>query len=150
MADPRKIVPIQMKSLIDGVGCYDAVAETINTRWRMVTGQGGASKGTISKKVAGQLDWTIFDVIALQDACGRWPVTRMLALDLENRPFPTCGSLLSGSGRAAKECGEAVNATLAAEQSCGAHETAQAIVEIDEAVNILLRLKATLSMREQE
>lgn len=144
MSDPRMIVRASMKSLVDSLGCYDAVAETINTRWGMVTGQGGASKGTVCKKVTSQLDWTVFDVIALQDACGRWPVTRMLARSLESRPFPTCDTLAAGSGVAAKECGEAIAATLAAEQSCEAHDRAQAIVEIDEALAALRRLRATI------
>lgn len=63
MADYRKIVTANMRALIDWFGCYDAVAETINARWG-----GGASKGTVSKKASGQLDFTVADVIALEDA----------------------------------------------------------------------------------
>ena len=63
MPDIRLISRANMKALVDWFGCYDAVAETINTRWG-----GGASKGTISKKTTGVLDWTVADVVALEAA----------------------------------------------------------------------------------
>jgi hypothetical protein len=121
-----------MKALIDWFGCYDAVAETINTRWG-----GGASKGTISKKTTGVLDWTVADVVALEDASGRYPVTRLLARRLENRTEITNNCLLLQTGIIAKESGEAIAAILSAEQSSGADERAQAITEIDEAIAAL-------------
>ena len=139
MADYRKIVTANMRALIDWFGCYDAVAETINARWG-----GGASKGTVSKKASGQLDFTVADVIALEDAAQRYPITHLLArrLDKRNRPDTTC--LITQTGIIAKESGEAISAILAAEQSSCADETAQAIAEIDEAVEALKTARARL------
>jgi hypothetical protein len=139
MPDLRKIVRANMKSLVDWFGCYDAVAETFNARWG-----GGASKGTVSKKVSGTLDWTVADVIALEDASGRYPVTRMLARRLEDRPAISTGCLLMDGSSIAKESGEAISAILAAEQSSSADDRAQAITEIDEAIYAMRQARARL------
>lgn len=146
MADPLKITRAQMKAIVGWFGCFDAVAETINARWDRIGGAGGASKGTISKKVSGALDWTLADVIALEDASGRFPVTRLMARRLEDRVVMAQSCLLQQSGVIAKESGEAISAILAAEQSSGADEKAQAITEIDEAVLALRRARARLEM----
>ena len=139
MPDLRKISRANMKSIVDWFGCFDAVAETINARWG-----GGASKGTISKKASGTLDWTLADVIALEDASGRFPVTRMMARRLENRTVSADGCLMTQSGVIAKESGEAISAILAAEQSSCADEKAQAIKEIDEAMLALRQARGRL------
>ena len=144
MPDFRKIVRANMRSLVDWFGCYDAVAETFNARWGVVGGAGGASKGTVSKKVSGNLDWTVADVIALEDAAGRYPVTRMMARRLENRPAAEGGSLLMDGSSIAKESGEAISSILAAEQSTCADECAQAIKEVDEAMFALRQARARL------
>lgn len=132
MADLLQISRVTMKSMIDWFGCLDAVAETINGRWGA-----GASKGTISKKVSGQLDWTLADIIAIEDAVGRFPVTRMMARRLEDRVAVADNCLMMQTGIIAKESGEAVSAILAAEQSLCADDRAQAVVEIDEAIAAL-------------
>jgi len=129
MADLRKITHASMRALVEGYGCYDAVAEVFNARWG-----GGASKGTISKKMSGQLDWTVAEIIALEDASGHHPITRLLARRLEERNNCGGGSLMAQTGAIAKESGEAIAAILAAEQSFDADECAQAVTEIDEAV----------------
>ena len=139
MSDLRQISRANIKSIIEWFGCYDAVAETINARWG-----GGASKGTISKKVSGHLDWTIADLIALEDASDRYPVTRLLARRLENRADYAPDSLLLQTGLIARESGEAIAAILAAEQSSCAAENAQAIKEIDDALEALRLARATL------
>ncbi len=138
MPDFRKIVRANMKSLVDWFGCYDAVAETFNARWG-----GGASKGTVSKKVSGNLDWTVADVIALEDAAGRYPVTRMMARRLEHRTVAP-GSLLQDGSSIARESGEAISAILAAEQSTCADECAQAIKEVDEAMFAMRQARSRL------
>lgn len=128
MSDPRLPISASLSALIQGYfGCFDAAAETINARWGR-----GASKGTISKKISGQLDWTVADVVALEDASGRYPVTRMLARRLDTASSHE-GSLLQHAGSIAKEMGEAVAAILAAEQSACADDKAQAIKELHEA-----------------
>jgi hypothetical protein len=142
MPDYRRIVRANMKSIVDWFGCYDAVAETFNSRWG-----GGASKGTISKKVGGHLDWTVPDVIALEDAAGRYPVTRMMARRLENRPAPVDGCLIGDGSSIAKESGEAIAKILAAEQSNCADQSADAISEIDEAIYSLRQARARLEGR---
>ncbi len=139
MPDFRKISRANMKSIVDWFGCFDAVAETINARWG-----GGASKGTISKKVSGKLDWTLADVIALEDASGRFPVTRLMARRLEDRVVMAENCLVQQSGVIAKEGGEAISAILAAEQSSCADEKAQAIKEIDEAMFALRQARSRL------
>ncbi len=139
MADFRKIARAHMKTLVDWFGCYDAVAETLNARWG-----GGSSKGTISRKIGGNLEWTVADVIALEDAAGRYPVTRTLARRLEDRPVTGGGSLLQDGSSIAKESGEAIAAILSAEQSASADERAQAVKEIDEAVLALRQARARL------
>lgn len=149
MPDFRKIARANMKSIVDWFGCYDAVAETINARWG-----GGASKGTVSKKAAGHLDWTIADVIALEDARGYFPVTRMMVRRMSDHATPADGCLIQDSSSIAKESGEALKALLDAQQSNSADEKAQAITEIDEAIFALrqarARLEASMKREPQE
>lgn len=132
MADPRRVISAHMKALIDSLGCFDAAAETLNARWGR-----GASIGTISKKVHGLLDWTVADVVAFEDALGRYPVTRFLARRMDGAAIGCDASLVQQSGVIAREAGEAVAAILKAEQSSGAGEAAQAAKEIDEAIEAL-------------
>ena len=139
MADLLKISRASMKSIVGWFGCYDAVAETINARWG-----GGSSKGTISKKVSGALEWTLADIIALEDASGQFPVTRMMARRLEAREVIADICLMSLTGVIAKENGEAISAILAAEQSSGANERVRAIKEIDDAVVAMQQARARL------
>lgn len=144
MPDLRKISRANMKSIVDWFGCFDAVAETINARWDRIGGSGGASKGTISKKASGILDWTLVDVIALEDARGDYPITRMMVRRLKDRVAVVDCCLLQQSGVIAKESGEAISAILAAEQSSCADEKAQAITEIDEAMQALRAARSRL------
>jgi len=131
MADPRHTVSALLASLISGTfGCYDAAAETINARWGR-----GASKGTISKKAAGLLDWTVSDVIALEDSAGRYPVTRMLAKRLDDPSAAALGSPLDHAANISREAGEAVCALLTATQEAGAGNIAQAIKELHDVEN---------------
>lgn len=133
MADLRRLVNAQVAALIDGsFGCLDAAAETINAR----TGQ-SVSKGTLSKRLSGQFGWTVDDVIALEDAAGRHPVTRLMARRLRPDEQTARGSILMHAGAISKEAGEAVSAILAAQQSDAESDRAQAITEIDEAISAL-------------
>lgn len=129
MSDLRRVTHAAMRSLIGWFGCLDAAAETINARW-----EAGASKGTLSKKAGGSLDWTVADVIALEDAAGQYPVTRLMARRLAGaggaRPS---GCLVAASASIARETGEAVAALLAASASAGAEDQAAAVKELLEA-----------------
>lgn len=127
MSDLRATVTAAMKALIEGAyGCYDAAAETINARW----GRGG-SKGTISRKVGGLLDWTVADVVALEDASGRYPVTRILA----RRLYPTArdnACIVEHASAISREAGQAVCAMLEASLSADAGDIAAAIAELND------------------
>ena len=143
MGDLRRVVNAGVQALIDGTyGCLDAAAETINAR------HGGAvSKGTLSKRLHGLHGWPVEDVMALEDAAGRYPVTRMLARRLDARRDSAAASLYAASGVASKEAGEAVSAALAAAQSADAGELAAAIQEAAEGEAALRRLREALEER---
>lgn len=138
MADLRRTVNAQIAALIDGTfGCLDAAAETINARTN-----GHTTKGTLSKRLAGQYGWPVEDVIALEDAAGRHPITRMMARRLNADERKASGHLFQHAGAISKEAGEAVAAILAAQQSDSADDCAQAVTEIDEAIEALRRARA--------
>jgi hypothetical protein len=141
MSDFKLIANAHMQALVGRLGCLDAVAETINARWGAC-----ASKGTISRKCSGSLDWTVVDVVALEDALGAFPVTKLL--ERRRAQFAASAPQVSGLVHAAaisREAGEAVASILAAEQSDGAGERAQAIKEIDEAVAALTAARRRLA-----
>lgn len=140
MTDLRRLINAQMSAMIDGqFGCLDAAAETINAR----TGQ-HVGKGTLSKRMSGLHGWPVDDVIALEDACGRYPITRLMARRMNPDARTARGSALMHAGSISKESGEAVCAILAAQQSDAEKDRAQAITEIDEAIEALRRARASL------
>jgi len=144
MADLRRLVSAQVAALIDGhFGCLDAAAEAINARLG-----GHVGKGTLSKRLAGQQGWPVDEVQALEDAAGRYPVTRMLARRLNPDEGTARGSILAHAGAISRETGEAVSAILAAQQSDAAADGAQAVVEIDEAIEVLRRARRRLGAPE--
>jgi len=121
------------RALVQRFGCYEAAAATISARLGTATG-----KGTVSKKMAGQRDFSVPEIVALEDAMGDHPVSRMLARRLGGAEQRMAGvDLVEQGGLIAKEAGEAVNAILAAGQSAGRGREAAAVVEIDEAIAAL-------------
>lgn len=141
MSDPRTQTRAAMRALLARFGCLDAAAETINARLG-----GGTSKGTLSKKLAGQLDFTVPEVWALEDAMGHHPVTRILARRLAGAGGGMAGRDLVGQvGLIARETGEAVAAILSAGQSADAIDSAGAVVEIDEAIAALRQARDVLA-----
>lgn len=140
MSDLKLLIDAQMRALVARIGCFDAVAETINARWGAHT-----AKGTISRKTSGSLDWTLLDAIALEDALGSHPITRMM----ERRRATAAAkeqtiSPIAAAATISKEAGEAVCSILAAEQSDNAGDRASAIVEIDEAIAALTAARELL------
>lgn len=139
MSDPRLVLSALMEALVEGTyGCLDAAAETIHARWGR-----GASKGTLSKRGAGLLDWTVMDIIALEDGAGRYPVTRwMMRRVAEGDPGPALPDAPGSEGRdmvtlaaqVSRESGAAVSAILSAQLSARADDRAQAVAEISEAI----------------
>lgn len=140
MSDLRSRINASMAALIDGsFGCLDAAAETINARLGRSVG-----KGTLSKKLGQSIGWNVDEVMALEDAAGRYPVTKMLARRLRPDEYTAQGSVLLHVGQISKETGEAVNAILSAQQSDAGCDYDQAIVEIDEAIEALRQARARL------
>jgi hypothetical protein len=132
MSDPVLILNAHMSALVSRLGCFDAVAETLTARWG-----GGCSKGTISRKVSGSLDWTVRDVIGIEDALSEFPVTRMLERRRAGVAVAAPVSMILQAGAISRETGEAVGAILAAEQSARAEDRAQACKELTEAIAAL-------------
>ncbi len=142
MTDRRRINAL-MSALIDGTfGCLDGAAETINARWGR-----GVCKGTLSKKLSLQLDWTLSDIVALEDAAGRYPVTRMLARRMNDASRSAPSSMLEQAGMISREAGEAVSAILSAEMSAQADSRAEALREVDEAIEALRQAREILESR---
>lgn len=101
----QAIIRAFMASLIDRVGGVDAAASVIAARYSTEV-----SKGTISKRQSGSLDWSLVDIIAIEDAVGDPCVRRWLA---RNLPEVTEGqSLMQGVGSMALEAGEATVAVM--------------------------------------
>lgn len=144
MTDPRLVLSAMMEALVAGTyGCLDAAAETIHARWGR-----GCSKGTLSKKGAGLLDWTVLDVMALEDGAGRYPVTRWLmrraAAQAGEAPKTGSRDMVTLAAVISREAGEAVSAILSAELSASASDRAQAETEIAEAIEVLQAARARL------
>lgn len=140
MSDLKLISAAHMRSVVARLGCLDAVAETINARWG-----GGASKGTVSRKLSGSLDWTLLDVIALEDALGIYPVTRLLSRRRAKAAAEDGRSGIDHAVSIHRETGEAVASILSAEQSDCAGDRARAVKEIDEAIYALTAARDKLA-----
>lgn len=129
IADPRKLISAMMLGMIHRFGGHEAASALLAARWGHAT-----SKGTLTKKAAGDLDWTLADVIALEDALGDFPISRMLA---ERGRAGISGDLTRVLAVMAKEAGEAVASVLTQGDRAGmlkeareAQAAAQALVEV--------------------
>ena len=69
----RRIIRAFMANLIEKAGGFDAAAAMIGARLGH-----DISKGSISKRQSGQLDWPLIEIMALEDAVGEQPVRRWL------------------------------------------------------------------------
>ena len=136
MSDLKSVTHYAMRALVHKIGCFDAVAAVINARWG-----GGASKGTISKKMNGQLDWTVADVIAVQDAAGDHSVTRILARAGDDMPSGVRVDPMELVSNSVRESAEAIGAVLSSLQSGDDMARAEVIVEIDQAIDALAALR---------
>jgi hypothetical protein len=133
-----------MRALLVRYGCLDAAGAVLDARWGR-----GASKGTLSKKAAGHLDWTLADVIALEDGMAVYPVTDMMVRRMRIEPSARGVDLSEGAGEIAREAGEAVAAVLAAAASGRAGDLAQALVELSEARMQIEAMEAALRARQE-
>lgn len=112
LATEAMILSSFMQSLITAVGGFDAAVAVIEARWGR-----GMSKGTLTKKLAGQLDWSVLDILALQQATGVESVTDWM-VSLGPRAA-VARTLASTAPDFAREAGEAQAALMAAMASPG-------------------------------
>lgn len=118
--DERNIITPFMLKLIAKCGGFDAAAAILEARWG-----DPISKGTLSKKKAGQLAWSITDMLALMEATGDWSLLNwMNSLNAEPDALP-CH--ITGAAHLAREHGEAISAVLTAHTPA---ERAKAIKEL--------------------
>jgi len=73
----RLMIRAFMQGLVDRAGGVDAAAALIGARLGAEV-----SKGSISKRLAGHLDWPLVEIMALEDAVGDPCVRRWLARGL--------------------------------------------------------------------
>lgn len=99
----RQVINAYMSSLIDKLGGFDAACAVIEARWGEPV-----SKGTLSKKRAMQLAWSIEDMIALEAAAGSYALRRWLARDLPEVESAVC--LTAGAAEVAREFSEGIGA----------------------------------------
>lgn len=92
-----------MGGLISKVGGYDAATAYISARLGH-----DISKGTISKRQSGQLEWPLVEIMALEDAAGDPCVRRWLMQSLPEVEEAMC--FMQSAGELAAEGGEAVQA----------------------------------------
>ncbi|MCA2013492.1 hypothetical protein LCM17_18525 [Cereibacter sphaeroides] len=90
-------------------------------------------RSDLSMKMNEKRAWTAFDVIALEDATGRYAVTAILNGRVEAEEGPAL-DMMKGLANAMKESGEATAAALTAIASGNAADMAKAAVEWREAV----------------
>lgn len=135
----RVMIRAFMAGLIERAGGLDAAAAAIGARLGAEV-----SKGTVSKRMSGQLDWPLVEVMALEDAVGDPCVRRWLA-----RSLPEAGqaaSLMQGVADLSREHGEAVGAVLDLAAGRGCPDRARK--EVADALVALSALAARLEVQE--
>ena len=134
MADTKKIINAHMRTIVDCFGCHDAVASTLYAALDV-----NYTKSMISRKLSGRdWHWGCAEIIVLENAIDKYPVTKFLAQRLSNssdKEIADC--LVDQSGAISKEVGEAVHSILKAQQSNSSDDSAKAIAEIREAIDAL-------------
>lgn len=98
-------VHAHMTILVQEYGSIDSVAALIRN-----------CKGTVSKKMSGQIPWSFMDVIRLEDGLRSYPLTSLSAQEVD-QGHRQSQDLIVAAGKVAKEGGEAVEATLRAAQT---------------------------------
>jgi hypothetical protein len=133
--DDRAMIRAFMAGLVGRAGGVDAAAALIGARLG-----GEVSKGSISKRLVGHLDWPLVEVMALEDAVGDPCVRRWLARSLPE--IAKGQSLLAAAAVAVREHGEAVSAVMDYAAGIGGRAVAQK--EVAEAVVAAGRLAAVM------
>jgi hypothetical protein len=136
MLDARQ-VNAAMSALIDGTfGCLDAAAETINARLGS-----SVSKGTLSKILSGQHQWPAVYIWALEDAAGRYPVSRLRGCGAPSEAARAGLRVLDAASAASRE---AISSAVNAAQSGDASGQARAQQEAREAAEAMALLVQSL------
>lgn len=130
-----------MARLVEEAGGVDAAAALIGARLGHEV-----SKGSISKRLGGHLDWPLVEILALEKALANPCVSRWLAGAVPE--VSQARTLMAAVAEAAREHGEAVAAVL--EVGMGSGQMATARRELQEATVSLARLSATLTAIEGE
>lgn len=131
----RAMIRAFMAGLVERAGGVDAAAALIGARLGAEV-----SKGSISKRLAGHLDWPLVEIMALEDAVGDPCVRRWLARSLPE--ISEGQSLMQAAAEAVREHGEAVSAVMdfVAGRGC----RAKARKEVSDAVTANKRLAALM------
>ena len=98
------------------------------------------SKGSISKRLSGHLDWPLVEIIALEDAVGDPCVRRSMAGSLPE--IAEGRNLLQATADVVREHGEAVAAVMDFASGRGDH--ARARKEVQDVVAVTARLAAMM------
>lgn len=136
MSDPRPIIHAHVCALIDKLGGVVAASAVLDARWG-----GSHSAGTLSKKRARQLDWTLPDILALQEAAGDWSLFDWLMGQVPPEARAVC--LVTAVADLSREVGEAQHAALSAVADPG--KRPQAAKELQDVIEQAQRLQAALA-----
>lgn len=131
MADDREMIRVLMSGLVRRVGGVEAAAAAI----RAATGR-EPSKGSISKRMSGELSWPGEEIWALENVVGDHCVT-----DWRNRQRPEVAAaltLMQGVADAARESGEALAAAM--QTAMNGRDRAAALKEVREAMAAMARI----------
>jgi hypothetical protein len=131
----RLMIRAFMAGLVERAGGVDAAAALIGARLGAEV-----SKGSVSKRMAGHLDWPLVEIMALEDAVGDPCVRRWLARSLPE--ISEGQSLMQAAADLVREHGEAVSAVM--EFASGRGSRAEARKELAEAVTAGSRLAALM------
>jgi hypothetical protein len=135
MVSDRDMIRAFMARLIEEAGGVDATSALVSARLGR-----NVCKGTISKRMSGDLDWPLVEIRALEKVVGNFCVSRWIAGDVPE--VAQAQSLMTAAALAVREHGEAIAATLAV--ASGSGDMAVALCEMDEALQALGRLRASL------
>ena len=147
MNNQRTIVDAHMRNLVGCFRCHEEIVEYL----KKALGQ-RYLKGTLSQKLSGYWNWNIAEIIALENAANRYPVSEYLAQRLpastDKSEIAEC--LIDQSGTISVEVGEAVQAILKAQKSESSDDGAKAIAEIQEAIEALEKAQNRLMVTKKK
>ena len=130
MKDLMETINASMRSLVRQYGCYEAAGELL-----------GIPKGSISKKMKGELHWSIRDAVYLQSALDNHLITKSLTREMNGKEAKTSKSYEAHISNILKEVGES---TSLAVTSKNASNNAELKVELQEAIQALKEFEGSL------